>query len=192
MHDSWTAAGGRDVESLSGCTNGFPVRNRLVGDVIQSSGPVTQLTVIPEMNFTCNGTITGYTFAGRLENGSQFPMIQIWRQKCNRHYRTGANIVMNDVLCKGGFVLVFDGVFRCNLIETAQRAVQPGDVLGLEIAPQSSTVIDLYSVRVIKGPTNYVFIEEQFPSSNSLGVVLWESDSIIQNLPQITIKVSGT
>ena len=180
---------GLAVESLAGCTNArFPVRDRLVGDVFQSSGSVTLYNVIPEMNFTCNGTITGYTFAGRMASGDQNPMIQIWRQNCSHpgdYYRTGADIVIDDALCEGGFTRVFDRVFRCDLMDTAHRAVQPGDVLGLELAPQSNDAIDLLFARVIRGPINYVF-----PSS-SLRIVLSKSGSVNQNLPQITFKVSG-
>ena len=108
-----------------------------MGDVFPSSGPVIQRNVIPEMNFTCNGTITGFTFAGEMQqDGDQNPMIQIWRQNCSQpgvYYRTGADITINEVLCVGGFTEVFDGVFHCNLTENARRTVRSGDVLGLEL-----------------------------------------------------------
>ena len=179
------------VETSSGCSNGFSERDRLVGSVDPSSGPAVQLTVIPEMNFTCNGTITGYTFAGQMDRGQQNPMIQIWRQNFSQpdeYYQTGADIVINEVFCKGGFTEVFARVFHCNLTETAQREVQPGDILGLELAPQREGTIDIASARVVKGPTNYVFSEEQL---SSVKVVLSESDSVNQGLPQITFNVSG-
>ena len=158
--------------------------------VVPSGGPAVQLTVIPEMNFTCSGTITGYTFAGLMDGGQQNPMIQIWRQNCSHpgeYYQTGADIVINEVFCEGGFTQVFAGVFHCNLTETAQREVQPGDILGLELAPQREGAIDIVSARVVKGPTNYVFSEEQHLSS----VKVVESDSVNQDLPQITFNVSG-
>ena len=161
-------------------------------DVFQSSGLAPRLIVVPEMSFTCNGTITGYTFAGILRNGSQFPVIQIWRQNYSdpgEYYRIGADVVIDDALCEGGFTRVFDGVFRCDLNETAQLEIQPGDVLGLEIAPQSNNTINLSFTRVVKGPTNYVFSEEQFSTSQRL--VLCESNSINQDLPQITFKASS-
>ena len=167
-----------------------------MSSVVQSSKPSVTNVLIPGMNFTCNGTITGFTFAGRLESGSQNPMIQIWRQNHSQpgvYYRTGADIVINEVLCEGGFTQVsgevFAGVFRCNLIENARRTVRPGDVLGLELAPQSNDAIDLSFARVIKGPTNYVFSEEPLVSSPS--IVLSGSDSVNRDLPQITFKVSG-
>ena len=163
-----------------------------MGDVVPSSGPATRLIVIPEMNFTCNGTITGFTFAGEMKDGDQNPMIQIWRQNCSQpgvYYRTGADIAINEVLCVGGFIQVFAGVFHCNVTEDARQKVRPGDVLGLELAPRGNDTVDLSFARVIKGPISYVFSEEQLHSS--LRVVLSESDPVNQDLPQITFKVSG-
>ena len=145
------------------------------------------------MNFTCNGTITGYTFAGVTEDGGQNPEIQIWRQNYSQpgeYYRTGASIMINEVLCEGGFTEVFDGVFHCNLTDTARQKVRSGDILGLELAPQGDIAIDLWFARVIKGPMNYLFSEEQL-HSQSLRVVLCERDSVNQELPQITFNISG-
>ena len=190
----WPLLGGRAVtEATSSCSSGFPARDRIVGDVSRSSERSTRL--IPEMNFTCNGTITGYTFAGITEtaDGGQNPVIQIWRQNCSQpgeYYRTDASIVISEVLCEGGFTKVFDGVFHCNLTDTARQKVRSGDVLGLELAPQGDIAIDLLFARVIKGPMNYLFSEEQL-RSQSLRVVLSERDSVNQELPQITFSVSG-
>jgi hypothetical protein len=181
--------GGVDVaEAPSDCTNGFPARDRIVREVFQSTESITRLVVIPEMSFTCNGTITGYTFAGtKMVSGGQNPEIQIWRQDCSQpgeYYRIGANIVISDVLCEGEFTQVFDRVFHCNLTDTARQKVQPGDVLGLELTPQGNSAIDVLFARVIKGPMNYLF-------SPSLRVVLSKSGSVNQYLPQITFNVSG-
>ncbi len=108
------------VDSVAGetsyCSNGFPERGRLVSDVIFPNGPAIRL--IPEMNFTCNGTITGFTFSGRMVNGDLDPTIQIYRDNNSQpgeYYRTGADIRINEIVCVGGFTQVFAGVFRCNL-----------------------------------------------------------------------------
>jgi hypothetical protein len=176
------------AEAPSGCTNGFPARDRIVREVFQSTESVTRLVVIPEMNFTCNGTITGYTFAGtKMVSGGQNPEIQIWRQNYSQpgeYYRTGADITISEVLCDGEFTQVFDGVFHCNLTDTARQRVRPRDILGLELAPRGNYALDLLFARVIKGPMNYLF-------SPSLRVVLSESGSVNQDLPQITFNISG-
>jgi hypothetical protein len=120
-------------------------------------------------------------------NGGRNPTIQIWRQDCSQpgeYYSTGANIVISEILCESGFTKVHDGVFHCNLTDTARQRVRPGDVLGLELTPQGNSAIDLSFARVIKGPMNYLF-------SPSLRVVLSESSSVNQDLPQITFNISG-
>ena len=186
IHES---ARGRTVET-SYCSSGFAERDRLVNDVVRSNGPAIRL--IPEMNFTCNGTITEFTFAGIFESGEQNPMIQIWSENSSQpgeYYRTGANITIDETVCVGGFNEVFAGVFRCDLNEAAHVSVQPGDVLGLELSSDSNSTIVLLFARVIQGPINYVFSEEQLLSS--LTVILSNRTSEIQELPQITIKVSG-
>ena len=173
------------------CSNGFPERDRLVSDVALRRGPAIRL--IPEMNFTCNGTITGFTFAGSLENRQQeSPMIQVWRENNSQpseYYRTGANITIEEASCMGGFTEVLDRVFRCDLNEIVQVSVQPGDILGLELPSANNDAIALSFANVTKGPINYVFSVEKLPSS--LTAALSESDSVNRHLPQITIKVSG-
>ena len=83
-------------------TNGFPTR--LIYNITFPTGPSTQL--IPEMNFACNGTITGYTAALRDQtHGDQDPVIQIWRKNTSQlgsYYKIGAGIAINETLCVGG------------------------------------------------------------------------------------------
>ena len=158
-------------------------------DVVFSSEPAVISVLIPEMNFICNGTIIGFTFAGIMKNGDQNPMIQIWRESCSQpgvYYRTGADIMINEVLCEGGFTEVFAGVFHCNLTETAQQPVQPGDILGLELAPERNSATNLSFTRVIKGPINYVFNEEQL--SSPMTVILSNRDSGNQKLTTSNIQ----
>ena len=101
------SAGNSSGDAGSHCSVGFPDRNRLLAEVNLQPGPGIRL--IPEMNFTCNCTITGYTFAGRLDDGQENPMIQIWRENSSQpraYYRTGANIALDGTLCVNGFTEV--------------------------------------------------------------------------------------
>ena len=119
-------------------------------------------------------------------------MIQIWRENNSEpgeYYRTGATITIEEALCMGGFTEVLDRVFRCDLNETVQVSVQPGDILGLELPSANNDAIALSFASITKGPINYVFNVEKLPSS--LTAVLSESDSVNKDLPQITTKVSG-
>ena len=144
------------------CTNGFP--SRLVYQVLFPTGPSTR--VIPEMNFTCNGIIVGYTAALREQNGDMDPIIQVWRKNTSQpetYYKTSAGIAIDRTLCVGE---VSRQVFQCNLNNiTARVRVQPGDILGLELPGDSNDDIILAFARVSSGPTNYVFNRRRLFSS---------------------------
>ena len=66
-------------------TSGFP--SRLIYDVSLRAGSYIRL--IPEMNFVCNGTITGYiaVLRDRTPPGDQlvqYPKIQVWRKNTSQ------------------------------------------------------------------------------------------------------------
>ena len=176
-------------ENSLNCSNGFPERDRLVSDVDFPDG--FTVVLIPEMNFTCNGTITGFTFAGRIPRGNE-NLIQIWRENSSQpgeYYRTDAYIEIDEAECVGGFTEVFNRVFRCDLMEDAQVSVQPGDILGLDLSSEDINSVSFATV--LKGPTNYRYMigEEQLLSSMS--VILSNGNSENQELPQVMISVTG-
>ena len=102
------------------------------------TGPATRL--IPEMNFTCDGTIVGFTVAVDEQNRDEDPMIQVWRENISQpgvYYKTTADIAIDEAVCVDGLTEVYSEVFQCKLNGTAQVSVQAGDVLGLELPPRS-------------------------------------------------------
>ena len=179
-----TATGRSDARGC--CTNGFP--SRLVYQVPFRTGPSTRL--IPEMSFTCNGVIVGYTATLREQNGNQDPIIQIWRKNTSQpesYYKTEAGIVIDKALCIGGLSEVSSGVFHCNLKTTTRVCVQPGDILGLELPPGNNDDIILGFARVSSGPTNYVFNRRGLSSPAALS----NSNSVNWELPQITLEIGS-
>ena len=183
-------------------TSGFP--SRLTYNVFLRAGSHTRL--IPEMNFACNGVITGYTAAlrHRTHPGDQDPMIQVWRKNTSQlgsYYKTGIGIEISSALCVGGLTEVASGhqgvtVFHCNLNQTrASVSVQAGDVLGLYLPTENNgdiQFIRLAFARVSSGPTNYVF---NFNTSESQLSMYSESYSLsrpinwfVRELPQITLE----
>ena len=99
-------------------TSGFPRLSRLIYDVSFPTGPYTRL--IPEMNFACNGTITGYTavLRDRTLPGDEDPIIQVWRKNTSQfgsYYKTSPGIAIDSALCIGGLTEKSSGVFHCNL-----------------------------------------------------------------------------
>jgi hypothetical protein len=170
-------------DAASSYTSGFP--SRLTYDVSFPTGPYTRL--IPEMNFACNGIITGYTaaFMDRTLPGDQDPIIQVWRKNISQlgaYYKTNPDIAIDNALCVGGLAEVASGVFHCNLNQRV--SVQAGDVLGLEL-PTGDNRLAFASIS--NGPTNYVFDTSESQLSHSLS----RSDWFVRELPQITLQIGS-
>ena len=167
-------------------TNGFP--SRLIYEVFSPNGPQTRL--IPEMSFSCNATITGYTAALRGQNKSQGPMIQVWRENSSQpghYYKTSDDIAINNASCVGGLTEVFtdSGVFHCNLNQsTKEVSVESGDILGLELPYRSDNNNIGLAFTIVSGGsvTNYGF-------NTSSPVALSECTWVNQMIPQITLEI---
>ena len=137
------------------------------------------------MNFTCSRIIVAFTFAGtnRL-GGQQDPMIQIWRENSSQpgsgYYKIGYPIPVNisSVACADGLPSLDTRFYLCILNREYQILVQPGDILGLEIAPMNNDDFDIWFTR--GGPTNYVF-NKQLNSTIDLS----EATTTVPQLPQI-------
>ena len=171
------------------CSNGFP--DRVVSRVLfNQTGPATR--IIPEMNFTCNGTIVGFTMAALQQSGEKYPLIQVWRKNMSQpgsYFKTGVDIAIGDVLCAEVVTEVSNRVILyCKLNETYQQvSVQPGDILGLELPSVNEDDIIPAFARVSRGPTNYMF-DQQFISSP---VVLSNATLVNFYLPQIAMKIKS-
>ena len=169
-------------------TSGFP--SRLIYDVSLRAGP--RIRLIPEMNFVCNGIITGYTVAlrDRTHAGDQDPIIQVWRKNTSQfgsYYKTGPGIAIGSALCIGGLTEKSSGVFHCNLNQTRARvSVQAGDILGLYLPARENS--DIAFAGVSSGPTNYVFDTSESQFSMYLHALLRPS---IRELPQIILKIGS-
>ena len=173
-------------------TSGFP--SRVTYRVSLRAGPYTRL--IPEMNFACNGVITGYTAALMDRNGDQDPVIQIWRRNPGFYFKTSPGIAIDNALCIDGLIEVASGhgvtVFHCNLNQTRARvvSVEAGDILGLDLPTGNNDDIRLAFARVSSGPTNYVFDtseSELSMYSRALSRHYW----VIRELPQITLEIGS-
>ena len=190
---------GVDTASAGYFTNGFP--KKLVTDIFSRPERSAHTRLVPEMSFTCNGTIVGFTVAGRQRSGrSTDSIIQIWRENSSQpdvYYKTGTDIVITDseAVCAETSIIFQefsnannpDLVLQCNLNEVNQVLVQPGDILGLKLPPRDETTFRLAFASVSRGPTNYVFEHLPYPGV----AVLSNADSTNQQLPQITLQVES-
>ena len=169
------------------CSNGFP--SRLVYGVEFPTGPSTRL--IPEMNFTCNGVIVGYTAALKEYAGMENPVIQVWRENSSQrgvyYTDTSTRIAIDRTLCEGGSTDLSGEVFtfHCHLSEAITRVfVHPGDFLGLKLPQEGTDDVRLAFARVSNGPTNHVFTApimlNSVPGSRN------------QELPQITLEINSS
>ena len=147
---------------------------------------VTRL--IPELKFTCRGTIVQFTLGGVLiRSGVHDPKIQIWREResqCGAYFKSAPDIALNRSVCDGMATMVSSGVYRCTLKEAFRVSVQPNDILGLELPSTDNGEFELYFKD--GGPTNYVF------NNQVLGtVVLSSRTKEVQEQPQINITVDS-
>ena len=144
------------------------------------------------MNFTCNDIITGYTAALREQSGDQDPLIQVWRKNTTQlgsYYKTGAGIAISETLCVGGQLTNISGreVFHCSLNQsTIEVAVQPGDILGLELPGVTEVDGMLTFAEVSKGPANCIFATQALSSAS-----LSSCDSVNWELPQIILEIGS-
>lgn len=144
--------------------------------------------LIPELKFTCEGTITQFVVGGTLQPGSQDPMIQVWRESttmCGTFVKPVPDIPINSSVCDGGASTISEGKYRCTLKEAFRVPVQPGDILGLEIPPTSEDDFELHFTS--GGPTNYVF-QNQPSTSTPLSSRSTED----KQQPQIHVVVETT
>ena len=156
------------------------------------------LRLIPEMNFACNGTIVGFTVAGRRRGRSVNPIIQIWRQNSsNIYYRTYTSIaiIVDETVCENTSVVFQragdndNQMWQCTNLSAKNRvSVEAGDILGLLLPPRNDTSIQLSFARVSRGPTNYVFEDKELLAvdlRNTTGM------NLNQELPQLAVQVES-
>ena len=157
----------------------------------------TVTILIPDMNFTCNGTLAGFTFAGiNRREGHQDLKIQIWRENVSKrdgYHKIGhaisVNISEEDIVCADSLIRPKKGsrIFWCILNENFRLSIQPRDILGLELPPTHDNDFDIFFTRG-RGPNNFVF-GQNLNSMNT--VILSQRNHNIQQLPQVSFSLTS-
>ena len=143
--------------------------------------------IIPDMMFTCTGTVVKWRAAGMYDSESVNAMLDIWRERSDVFgtYDKVATIELGT--CGSGVeatqVTGLSDVYECTLPESMRVSVEPGDIVGIEIARRRDYNFRLYFDDTNGGPTNYEF-DGQFST-----VTLSQSDSTSQDQPQISLNV---
>ena len=164
---------------VSECTNS--------GCDTRQEGSTVTTRIIPDMMFTCTGTVVKWRAAGIYDVRSVNAMLDIWRERSGvaGTYDKVATIELGT--CGSGveatLVTGLSDVYECTLPESLRVSVQPGDIVGIEIARSTVYNFRLYFDDTNSGSTNYVF-NGQFST-----VTLSQRDSTSQDQPQISLTV---
>ena len=170
------------LSTVSECTNS--------GCGTRQEGSTVITRIIPDMMFTCTGTVVKWRAAGIYDGRSVNAMLDIWRERSSVSGTYDKVAIIELGTCGSGVeatqVTGFSNVYECTLPESMRVSVQPGDIVGIEIARQRDYNFRLYFDDTNSGPTNYVF-NGQFST-----VTLSQSASTSQDQPQISLTVEMT
>jgi hypothetical protein len=125
------------------------------------------------MNFTCHGTVVGWTVTGeRVQGGTQYPEFQVWRadpsQGSDYYYKPGQDIPVNPEGSECEIVTKTCGqIFQCRLRAANQVSVQPGDILGVELPPTNINGFHLYFISIPGTQDHYIYRQQLQSSVNS-------------------------
>ena len=118
--------------------------------------------LIPDMNFTCSGTIVRVTVAGIRRNGKPRPVrLQIWRPENTTEdgitYHRVKKIALSSSIgfcsCENLHIL---SRCACTLNKSMQIPVEPGDIVGVELPHRHNANFELYTITESQ-LTSYIF-----------------------------------
>ena len=141
------------------------------------------------MNFTCHGTVTHWRAAAEISttgNRNTNATLGIWRERSSQPgtYDRVASIELGT--CGSGVeataVAGMTGVYECTLPESLRVAVQPGDIVGIDLPGSNEYKFRIYFDRDGE-PTNYEY------SGNISTATISEGLSVIQEQPQLSLTV---
>ena len=77
------------------CTNGFVDVHSTGGPRLTTTFAIPIQFILPTVNFTCEGTVTGWTFVGTEHDGNMnntiFPTFQVWRLEGSTYNLIGSS-----------------------------------------------------------------------------------------------------
>ena len=146
--------------------------------------------IIPEMSFTCFGTVTHWRAAGEFRgrgNTIENPVLSIWRERSSEPGTFDRVDGIQLGICGNGvqapLVIGTRNVYECTLPQSERVSVQPGDIVGIQLPDASTVIFRLHFNDATTGPTNYVF------NSHGSAFSLSEASSMTPDQPQISLTV---
>lgn len=168
------------------CTSEGHVRGR--DDTIETR-------LLFSVNFTCSGTIVGWTVAGTMGQGVIFPALQVWRanhsQGDNYYYKPSQDI---PIVFKGSACVIVtqtcDQLFHCRLSPSNQIPVQAGDILGVELPPLTNSGFQLFFIKVVPNTQNHFIFRRQLSSAVTIETVVEHSFPLYDDQMLISLEVN--
>lgn len=145
-----------------------------------------QTRIIPEMNISCSGVLSGWTVIGNRRSGSVFPKLKVFRQ-ITRDSQT-YSFVGQVELGKCGSGLAQDSgnsFYSCTLSEEKWIATQPNDIIGMFLPLPSDSAFELHFITTTNAPINYVFMEDVSSNTSIAGL------PTSRNTPQINLEITS-
>ena len=99
-----------------------------------------EFRLIPDWNFTCNGSITSVLLGVDLQDRSEYPEVQVWRRNSSVSSQFHKVVSKEITLVVGNFTP--SGVFQYRLTPPIQ--FQNGDVLGVFQPSETGSLVRLY------------------------------------------------
>ena len=143
------------------------------------------------VNFTCPGTIVGWTVAGRKREGSQYPKLQVWRENSSLtdyYNKQGQDIQVDAEGSACELITQTCGqIFQCRLTAANRVQVQPGDILGGELPSRtSSSGFELFFISAPNVQNHYVFRRQL---SSSVHIQFVHEHSFLHQGDQLLISL---
>ena len=148
--------------------------------------------IIPEISFTCPGTVTGWRAAGEFRNSDNIiinSVLSVWRETSSG---SGTYDRIGEIelgICgsedPAPLVVGMSGIYECSLPQSERVSVQPGDIIGIELPVDNRANFRLYFNNTNNAPTNYVFSGHDTTYSLSQAI----SSEQASDQPQVSLTV---
>ena len=172
------------------CTSGTTCGPR------EEGGNRIRTRIIPEISFTCFGTVTGWRAVGMIRvtgNRQTNSVLSIWKERSNGSgtYDRVSGIKLGICGDEDPAPLVMSNIYECILPQTV--LVQPGYIVGIELPQENDSKFGLY-FNSQGGQTNYVFDGRgtTFSLSQAISSELDQPQISLTIVPDITTTVLPT
>ena len=152
------------AEAQQICTGGFPPTVSGCTDCdFGKESNIAITRIIPEMSFTCSGTVSYWRAAGEFQGGGNpnvYAVLSVWRKRSGSGIYDRVDGRIRLGICGSGvqatLVMGMSNVYECTLPQSERVSVQPGDIVGIELSGRNNDRFRLY-FDDNSGPTNYIF-----------------------------------